>query len=109
MIIDDFVPVMEDYFSEHGLVLKHAPAITQLGENEYGIRYSAKQSWDFKTYLADAYVNVYKGKALVAEGKYHLIGGCFCLSLFKWQGIETKMRPIYEKLLKDYPKVGKNR
>ena len=103
VIVHDFVPIMEQFFSQHGIALKRASQFTQLGEKEYGIRYSAKQSWDFTTYLSDAYVNVYRGNMLVAYGKYHLIGGSACLSLFKWQGTETKMGPVLDELLKNYP------
>lgn len=105
VIVDDFVPVMERFFSQRGIALRRAPEFTHLGENEYGIRYSARRSWDFTAYLSDAYVNVYKGNLLVAYGKYHLIGGSACLSLFKWQGTETKMGPVLDELLKNYPTI----
>ena len=107
VIIDDFVPIMEKHFSEHNIALKRVPESTQLGKQEYGIRYSAKQSWDFTTYLSDAHVNVYKGNLLIADGRYHLIGGSACLSLFKWRGTEAKMRSVYDKLLENYPKLGR--
>ena len=102
VIVEDFVPVMEQHFSKHGLALKRVPQFAQLNENEYGIRYSARRSWDFATYLSLAYVNIYKGNKLVAEGNYHLIGGGG-FSLFKWQGTETKLAPMYDELLKNYP------
>ena len=106
VIVDDFVPVMERYFAQYGIGLRRVSEFTQLRSNQYGIRYSARQSWDFTTYLSDAFVNVYKGNMLVAEGKYHLIGGSFCFSFFKWQGTETKMKPVYEELMKNFPKAG---
>ncbi len=105
VIVDDFVPVMEWNFSQRGIALKRVPQFTQVGANEYSIRYSARRSWDLTTYLSDAYVNVYKGNLLVAYGKYHLTGGAWSLSLLKWQGVETKMKPVYNELLKNYPKV----
>ena len=80
-----------------------------LEKDEYGIRYSARQSWTFVTYLSDAYVRIYKGNLLVAEGRYHLIGQFFCLSLFKWQGTETKMKPVYDELLKNFPAAEEKR
>ena len=101
VIVDDFVPVMEKHFATHGIALKRVPEFTQLNANEYGIRYSARQTWDFSTYLCDAYVNIYKGNMLVADGVYHLIGGGG-FSLLKWQGTETKLTPLYNELLKNY-------
>ena len=109
VIVHDFVSVMEEHFSRHGIALKQVPQFAQIGENTYAIRYSAQQSWDFTTYLSDAYVNVYKGNLLVACGKYHLIGGSACLSLLKWQGTEKKMAPVFEELLKNYSTAGPKR
>lgn len=106
VIVDDFVPVMERTFARYGIGLRRVSEFTQLRANEYGIRYSARQSWDLTTYLSDAFVNVYKGNMLIAEGRYHLIGGSFCMSLFKWQGTETKMKPVYDELLQNFPKPG---
>ncbi len=108
VIVHDFVPFMEQNFSNRGIALKRVPEFTSLKENEYGIRYSAWQSWDFTSYLSDAYVHIYRGNLLVAYGKYHLIGGSACLSLFKWQGTEAKMRPVFEELLKNYPRLQSN-
>lgn len=102
VIVDDFVPVMEKNFSRHGIGLKHFTESARVGENEYVIRYSAKRSWMVLPYLADANVRVYKGSMIVAEGKYHLIGRFFCLSPYKWQGVETKMQPVFDELLKNY-------
>ena len=102
VIVDDFVPVMEQNFSQHGIALKHFAESARIGENEYAIRYSAKRSWTVVPYLADAYVKVYKGDMIVAEGKYHLIGRSVCLSIFKWQSVETKMKPVFDELLKNY-------
>ena len=108
VIVHDFVPVIERFFAQYGIGVRRVSEFTQLRSNEYGIRYSATQSWDLTTYLSDAYVNVYKGNMLVAEGRYHLIGGSFCMSLFKWQGTETKMKPVFEELLKNFPKPGQD-
>ena len=103
VIVRDFVPVMNKHFSEHGITLTRAPENTTIGENEYVIRYSAKRSWFVAPYLSTAYVKVYKGSRIVAEGNYELIGRFFCLSPYKWQGVETKMKPLYDELLKNYP------
>ena len=107
VIVNDFVPVMERHFSRHGIALKRVSEFTQLKDNEYGIRYSAKRSWTVVAYLSDAYVRIYKGNVLVAEGSYHLGGRSFCLSPFKWQGTETKMTPVFDELLKNYPEIKK--
>ena len=109
VIVHDFVPVLEKHLAERGIGLKRVSEFAQLERDEYGIRYSARQSWTFVTYLSDAYVRIYKGNLLVAEGRYHLIGQFFCLSLFKWQGTETKMKPVYDELLKKFPAAEEKR
>ena len=107
VIVRQYVPTLELYFARHGIGVKQVSEFTPLGPDEYGIRYSAKQSWTITTYLSDAYVNVYKGNKLVAGGKFHLVGGSFSLSLSKWNRTETKMKPVLEELLKNYPTGGR--
>lgn len=109
VIVDDFVPVMEKYFMEHGIALNRVPESASIGANEYGIRYSARRSWTVIPYLSLAYVRIFKGERLVAEGNYYLSGHSFCLSPYKWQGVETKMKPVYDELLKKYPPAGQKR
>ena len=106
VIVRQYVPTLELYFARHGIGVKRVSESTELGPDEYGIRYSARQSWTITTYLSDAYVDVYKGNKVVAVGKFHLVGGSFCLSLSKWNRTETKMKPVLEELLKNYPTVG---
>ena len=107
VIVRQYVPTLELYFAKHGIGVKRVSEFAQLGPDEYGIRYSARQSWTITTYLSDAYVNVYKGNKVVAVGKFHLVGGSFCLSLSKWNRTETKMKPVLEELLKNYPTDGR--
>ena len=109
VIVSDFVPVMGKIFAQHGITLRQVSESTRLGEKEYGIRYSAKRSWTVVPYLSQAYVKVYQGDAIVAEGTYELIGRSVCLSLYKWQGVETKMKPVYDELLKNYPPPDQKR
>ena len=109
VIVDDFVPVLEKYFLEHGIALNRVPGTANIGANEYGIRYTARRSWTVLPYLSLAYVRIFKGERLVAEGNYYLSGHSFCLSPYKWQGVETKMKPVYDELLKNYPIAGQKR
>ena len=100
--VSDFVNVLEDAFVDRGVKVKHAPSGYSASPSEYTVDYSALQSWDFTTYLADATVAVRKGNNLVGRGHYHHIGGSCSLSLFKWQGTKKKMTPLYDELLKNY-------
>lgn len=109
VIVDDFVPVLEKHFLDHGIALTRVPEFASLGENEYGIRYSARRSWTVVPYLSLAYVKIFKGERIVAEGNYYLSGHSLCLSPYKWQGVETKMKPVYDELLKNYPIAGQKR
>ena len=100
--VTDFVPVMQDAFAKHGIQTQVVASNYQGREGECTISYSALRSWDFAPYLADAYVHVKKDGVVIGRAKYHHYGG---FSLLKWQGTETKMTPVYEELLKEYPKI----
>jgi hypothetical protein len=62
------------------------------------LSYTARRSWDFAPYLAQAELWLRKDGKLVGYAEYHLVGGGG-LSLFKWQGTKTKMDPVIDQLL----------
>lgn len=102
VIVPDFLNVMEDEFGVRGIPVMIANASHVAKEGEYVVTYDARQSWDFTTYLSDANVRVVKNNLLLGRGHYHHRGGSMSLSLWKWQGTQAKMAPLYGKLLQEW-------
>jgi len=56
---------------------------------ELVVTYTARRSWDFAPYLAQAELWLRKNGKLVGYAEYHLVGGGG-FSLYKWQGTKPK-------------------
>ncbi len=65
---------------------------------DFNLTYTARRSWDFVTYLSTADIAISDKNSRIAHAHYHLRrkGG---LSLFKWQGVKTKIDPVMDELL----------
>ena len=100
MTIPNFVPVVRAGFEDHGLSTEVYHSEAPPDHCEYTLNYTARRSWDIGTYLSTADLELRKGAELVSRGHYHLRnkGG---LSLMKWQGVESKMRPVIDEMLQD--------
>ena len=104
VIVNDFVDVMTDEFSSRKIKIRRVPQNYVVKPNEYVLRYDARQSWDFSSYLSDATICISKDEMTVAKGKYHHAGGSVSFDFFtKWRGTEWKMKELYDELLKNYP------
>lgn len=119
--IDDFVPVIADGLKRHNITSEFISAkldnstaedngfsdqyymnVTPTPDScDFNLTYTARRSWDFVTYLSTADIAISDKKTTIANANYHLIakGG---LSLFKWQGVKTKIDPVMDGLLKFY-------
>lgn len=75
---------------------------------DFNLAYTARRSWDFGTYLSSADIEILNRERVIARANYHLVrkGG---LSLFKWQGVKTKLDPMMDELLRQYKKEGSTR
>jgi hypothetical protein len=62
------------------------------------LSYTARRSWDFAPYLAQAELWLRQDGKQVGYAEYHLVGGGG-FSLTKWQGTKTKMDPVIDQLL----------
>jgi hypothetical protein len=101
VIVTNFVPVMQDGFARHGISSQLiAPEASAPGK--YVVTYTALRSWDFAPYLSVAEIQVQKDGLPVAYAKYHLRGKVG-YSMYKWQGTKTKMDPVIDQLLQNYP------
>ncbi|MCL7422506.1 MAG: hypothetical protein M8364_16570 [Methylobacter sp.] len=68
---------------------------------DYRLTYTARQSWDFTTYLCTADIEISDRRSVIARANYHLVGNGG-LSLMKWQGVKTKIDPVMDELLQFY-------
>lgn len=68
---------------------------------DFNLTYTARQSWDFTTYLSTADIEISNKTDVIATANYHLVnkGG---LSFFKWQDVKTKIDPVIDELLQFY-------
>ena len=99
--VSDFVEVVRSGFSRHGIQTK-VIAENALAGDDYVLTYMALRSWDIGTYLSKAEMWVtHKGNP-AGHAEYHLRnkGG---LALTKFQGVETKISPVIDELLINYP------
>jgi hypothetical protein len=96
--VDDFVTVMQESFTKHGIqaTLQSAPT---LADCPYIVTYTALRSWDFVTYLSFAELSVLDPqRRSVASAHYHLRGKGG-MSFMKWSGTRSKMEPVLEQML----------
>jgi len=122
VMVQDLVPVIADGLTRHQIESKFIAStldkdkvrregaesdqyymnITQAPDDcDFNLTYTARRSWDFGTYLSTADIAVSDQEGVIAKANYHLInkGG---LSLFKWQGVKTKLDPVMDELLQHY-------
>lgn len=99
--VSDFVSVMQRGLSDRGIT---SQVYSQVPENcEYRLTYVAYRSWDFVPYLSSADLEIWDQQhRRVGAAHYHLRGKGG-MSMAKWQGTQTKMAPVMDKLLKDMP------
>lgn len=102
VIIGDFEDVLVSAIRKSGLIVEVVNAPAYSDPSSCTLRYTARRSWDIVPYLTYANIEIYQGSRLRAFGTYRHIGGSCSLSLFKWQGTEAKMVPLYEELFEAY-------
>ena len=101
--VDDFVPVMQEDFFDHGItsvVFKAEKPKTC----QFTLTYTVDRWWDFAPYMVDAQMTVNRNDAFIGSAHYHLTGHGG-LSLAKWAGTHSKMDPVIDEMLRNYPKV----
>lgn len=100
---------MRDGFERHGITTEMISQYSK-PDNDFVATYMAYRWWDWVLFMRHAEIRIkYKGR-LVGYGEYHLKGNGGW-SVYKWQSTKTKMDPIMDELLKEYPVVfpGKNK
>jgi hypothetical protein len=101
--VEDFVPVVQEDFFSHGIssVVFHSERPKGC---EFTMTYAVDRWWDLKPYIVDAQMTVNRDDAYIGSAHYHLAGhGGF--SLMKWEGTHSKIDPVLDEMLRNYPKV----
>jgi hypothetical protein len=102
--VDDFVPVMQEDFLDHGI--KSVVFNAERPNNcEFTLNYTVDRWWDLAPYMVDARMTVNKNDEFIGSAHYHL-NGHGGLSLTKWAGTHSKIDPVVNEMLRNYPKVG---
>lgn len=102
VIVSGFSEALEDNFSQN-LVTTEFFSGRKPDDCEYVLEYTALQSWDFVTYMTYAELKLYKDNRRVGYAEYRLRGKGG-LSLLKWRGPKSKLRPVIEQLLAEQHK-----
>lgn len=100
----EMMGVILDGFGRHGITTQiysgNLPS-----ECEYNLSYMCNQTWDMAMYMHHAELRLYQMNYQIGYAEYHLNGsGGF--SLMKWQSAKTKMDPVIDELLQNYPIVN---
>ncbi|WP_417683221.1 Sbal_3080 family lipoprotein [Pseudidiomarina aquimaris] len=102
VIVDGFVDTVTDIFYQRGISSEvYAPGM-QPEHCEVVMMYTALRSWDFAPYLSYAELSLFKENTRIGYAEYRLRGKGG-LALNKWASVESKMTPVVEQLLGQYP------
>jgi len=94
VIVGDMVPVIQDGFSRHGIPTQLIEAPTA-ANCAYTLNYTARQEWDFNTFLSYARMDLlFQGQAF-AYVEYDHSG----FDSKKWASTATKLDPLIDQLL----------
>ncbi|TKB06675.1 Sbal_3080 family lipoprotein [Desulforhopalus sp. IMCC35007] len=100
------IGVIRDGFGRHDITTQ-VYSDNLPSQCEYNLTYMCNQTWDMAMYMYHAELRLYHMQTQIGYAEYHLNGkGGF--SLMKWQNTKTKMDPIIDEMLKNYPIVNPN-
>ena len=93
--------IIRDGFERHGIKTQVYSGDVP-SECEYHLSYYCERTWDMATYMHHAELRLYHANDQIGFAEYHLKGqGGF--SLMKWESTKSKMDPVIDELLKNYP------
>jgi hypothetical protein len=97
----DFLDVLRAGFLRHGIETELFSG-TVPSSCEFVLEYTALRSWDLGSYLSHAELQLERSGQPIASAVFHLRGkGGYALT--KYQGTKTKMDPVIDELLAQYP------
>lgn len=101
--VDDFVQVMQEDFFNHG-ISSSVFKVEKPNDCGFTLNYTVDRWWDLVPYMVDAKLTVNKDDVFIGSGHYHLTGHGG-LDLAKWAGTHSKIDPVIDEMLRNYPKV----
>jgi hypothetical protein len=104
VLVANLLSFLESSFQRHGIKTAVYRENSVPASCEYSLWYTALRGWDLATYLRSAELRIRRGAETVAIASYKHTGG---LALNKWQSMETKLTPVVEELLADFPSEAK--
>lgn len=103
VIVSDLLGVIRDRFDKHGITTEIIKPYDK-ENHEYIMTYVGYKKWDFVSYLRHAEIRIRKNGKLIGDCEYHLFGGGG-FDLRKFYSTKTKMTPVIDELLQEYPVV----
>jgi hypothetical protein len=100
----EMLGVILDGFGRHGITTQVYSGNLPT-DCEYNLSYMCNQTWDMAMYMHHAELRLFQKNFQIGYAEYHLAGGGG-LSLMKWQSAKTKMDPVIDELLQNYPIVN---
>jgi hypothetical protein len=104
--VTDLLSFLETSFQRHGIKTAVYRENSVPASCEYSLWYSAIRGWDLAPFLRFAEFRIRRGAETVATATYKHGGG---FALDKWESTETKLTPLVEELLTDFPSEAKAR
>jgi hypothetical protein len=100
----EMMGVIRDGFERHGITTQIYTGNLQ-SECEYHLSFMCNRTWDMAMYMHHAELRLYRAQAQIGYAEYHLKakGGW---SVMKYESTKTKMDPVIDELLSNYPIVN---
>jgi hypothetical protein len=95
VIVDGFITVLEEGFARHSIRTRIVQSPSP-PDCEYTLWYTARQSWDFVSFLRSAELRLRRGDETIGTATYRHRGG---LAPSKWASPRSKMAPVLDELL----------
>ena len=99
VVVEDLLTVIEQGFARHGIATRVVdPPLPP--DCEYTLWYTARRRWDIRPVLGYAEMHVRFHGETIGSASYLSRPS---LSLFKWRSTESKIGPLLDQLLVQYP------
>ncbi|MEO9077960.1 MAG: Sbal_3080 family lipoprotein [Rhodanobacter sp.] len=104
VIVPDFANILEEGFKRHGI---EAETYSEIPAScKFSLTYTATQKWDGAMVLNDVHLALFKGTLLIGAIDRDAPSGIFGgggFSLNKWGSARSKMDPLMDKFLGEFP------
>lgn len=98
---EEFLVAYKKVLEEKGFDVKVLTSSASVDTCNLTSDYIGKWSWDFKSYMATAEINVYEAGKLIANASYSSPRGGWSMTTKIYESTEVKIRGMLEKLFPD--------